>query len=387
MQHEDEEGKSSTFSSTTLRWREIKGAENIPRTGRLCHTITPIHGHRLFCWGGWGGEEERYTDAFIFDVELEEWTPVECKGDVPAPRSTHSMTSINGGKQLLLFAGYLGGERRANDMHILDVDSLTWRLIQPKNGVVPPARNTHTATLLGDGRRIVVFGGRNSSHFFNDVWMFDIPTTTWTPLTMSGNDNIPSGRSGHSAVLKGDNRIIIFGGWDGGRNRFGQVWELDPLNQKWILHDPMAIDSHQPAARSGHTAALLNQQEMVVFGGWGEGIYRSDVYILHLERMEWRLVAPAGIKCPSPRRFHAMASIPPFGAFIHGGKSHDYQHQYNDMFVLSVGPPSLQGMCKQHIKDNLARYKSEREWPAIPLELRSSMENSAEEEAEKEEQL
>lgn len=125
------------------------------------------------------------------------------------------------------------------------IGTLTWTEIDvppPK----PAPRNTHTAVLLGDGLRLAIFGGRDEHKFFNDCWVLDIRTRTngfpmdlveelnsekkignftWERVATTGS--VPSPRSGHSAVLVREHSILVFGGWGGGFRRFGDLHELD----------------------------------------------------------------------------------------------------------------------------------------------------------------
>ena len=54
------------------------------------------------------------------------------------------------------------------------------------------------------------FGGTDKQNYYNDTWLFDISTRTWTELQCSGS--IPSPRSGHAAVLV-DDVMYVFGGF------------------------------------------------------------------------------------------------------------------------------------------------------------------------------
>lgn len=53
------------------------------------------------------------------------------------------------------------------------------------------------------------FGGTDCQYHYNDTWMFDTTTNTWSELTCIGF--IPSPREGHAAALV-DDVIYVFGG-------------------------------------------------------------------------------------------------------------------------------------------------------------------------------
>ena len=63
------------------------------------------------------------------------------------------------------------------------------------------------------------FGGSDHEHHYNDTWSFDISTRKWTELQCTGS--IPSSRSNHAAVLV-DDVMYVFGG-------FGSETYLDDL--------------------------------------------------------------------------------------------------------------------------------------------------------------
>lgn len=68
------------------------------------------------------------------------------------------------------------------------------------------ARDRHIATLLPDGRVLVV-GGTRDAAFLNSAELYDPVSWDWTA---TGNLSIP--RSGHTASLLPDGRVLVTGG-------------------------------------------------------------------------------------------------------------------------------------------------------------------------------
>ena len=266
----------------------------------------------------------------------------------------------------VLFGGYAGNEVRLNDLYFFDIDSLHWEKKRVSEGSsVPCARNTHTASLVGD-TKLVVFGGRDRHQFYNDVWILDLITLVWTQLVIPESLSRPLGRSGHVAEVI-DDSIFIFGGWSGGVQRHEDVWELNIEKERFYLHD---IWGECPSQRSGHTSCLISINEMLIFGGWGQNQYKNDVYVLKVtntqtdeeggedddlsssnsnsnmlveeKRLVWRKSVIKG-KPPEPRRFHGMTCVGR-NVFIYGG-SRIEKPEFGDFKRMWLGPLSLVDLC------------------------------------------
>src|SRR5919109_1580984 len=89
-------------------------------------------------------------------------------------------------------------------------------LSPPQSGKVTPAqamlepRSGHTATLLADGRVLVVGGMRRNQDFYRSAELYDPATGKFVstgPMSV--------GRVGQTAVLLRSGKVLIAGGWIG----------------------------------------------------------------------------------------------------------------------------------------------------------------------------
>ena len=88
-------------------------------------------------------------------------------------------------------------------------------------GSLDEARKAHTATLLPDGRVLVV--GGNDERLTNGWWLEAVDTgldsvETWDPGTGAFEPaaSHAEGRFGHTATLLPDGRVLVLGGAGGG---------------------------------------------------------------------------------------------------------------------------------------------------------------------------
>jgi hypothetical protein len=139
----------------------------------------------------------------------------------------------------------------------------------PEPGMVQVAglaepRYEHTATLLRDGRVLVV-GGRqvtwdasNNIHTatLRSVELFDSTTATWTT-----GPALHEARSGHTATLLGDGRVLVLGGFSesapGGVVRSAELYS--PAANSWTVIDA-------PLGAADHSATLLRDGRVLVVG-------------------------------------------------------------------------------------------------------------------------
>ena len=146
-------------------------------------------------------------------------------------------------------------------------------LLPRPSGRVPPERGAFgptgslaagrygglTATLLQDGRVLVVGGAADSGEDVAAAEVWDPATNSFSPA-----GTLATRRDGHTATLLRDGRVLVAGG---GSNRdagtSAEVW--DPATSTFSPTDSLAI------ARYGGRAILLADGRVLVVGGSGSG--------------------------------------------------------------------------------------------------------------------
>src|SRR5688572_10723491 len=119
-------------------------------------------------------------------------------------------------------------------------------------------RAAHSATLLSDGKVLIVGGFREegtSEIAISSAELFDPEMNTFTP---TGDLNEP--RNGHTATLLPNGQVLIAGGWDqSGRTSTAELY--DPQTGTFEYTGSLM------APRQGLTATLLKNGQVLIVGG------------------------------------------------------------------------------------------------------------------------
>ena len=135
------------------------------------------------------------------------------------------------------------------------VDAMPWVL----TGKMNIARAGHTATLLADGKVLVVGGANGSPDAIDAAELYDPPSRSWT---LTGRLNLA--RFADTATLLADGRVLVTGGFShGGFTNTAEVY--DPAKGAWTRTGNMST------VRAGHSATLLQDGRVLVAGGQGPG--------------------------------------------------------------------------------------------------------------------
>lgn len=170
-------------------------------------------------------------------------------------------------------------------------------LVEPaSSSAVPLAVEGHSAVAANG--KVYVFGGTNNQHISNDVWVYNVAARRWkrcntslkSPSASTGaSQGAAMGRYGHSAVLH-NNSMIVFGGFGpgaaAGAARCGllnSTLSLDLVTNEWSVLQEGAADVD---AVKNH-AAVVAKGHMYVFGGCLSDGRTNAMRCFDLERRRW----------------------------------------------------------------------------------------------------
>ncbi|KAH9722236.1 F25I16.5 protein [Citrus sinensis] len=300
---------------------------------RWGHTCNAIKGGRfLYVFGGYGKDNCQTNQVHVFDTVNQTWSQPVIKGSPPAPRDSHSCTTV--GENLYVFGG-TDGMNPLRDLHILDTSSHTW--ISPSvRGEGPEAREGHSAALVG--KRLFIFGGcgkssnTNDEVYYSDLYILNTETFVWKRATTSGNP--PSARDSHTCS-SWKNKIIVIGGEDGHDYYLSDVHILDTDTLTW---KELNTSGMVLSPRAGHSTVAFGKN-LFVFGGFtdSQNLY-DDLYMIDVDSGLWTKVITTG-EGPSARFSVAGDCLDPLkgGVLVFIGGCNKSLEALDDMYYLYTG--------------------------------------------------
>ncbi|MED6195794.1 acyl-CoA-binding domain-containing protein 4 [Stylosanthes scabra] len=256
-------------------------------------TLTPCAGHSLIPWdntkllsiGGHAKDPSESIQVKVFDLQTATWSTLKTYGKPPVSRGGQSVTSV--GKTLVIFGGQDAKRTLLNDLHILDLETLTWDEIEAA-GVPPSPRSDHAAAVHAE-RYLLIFGGGSHATCYNDLHVLDLQTMEWSRPTQLGK--IPTPRAGQAGATVGENWFIV----GGGDNKSG-VSETAVLNMSTLTWSVVtSVQERIPVASEGLSLVVSSydgEDVLVSFGGYS-GRYHNEVYVLkpsHKSTLQSKLI-------------------------------------------------------------------------------------------------
>jgi hypothetical protein len=225
-------------------------------TAREGDTATLLSNGKVLIAGGdtGGPAATALATAELYDPASGTWTAT---GSLATARGAHTATLLPNGKVLVA-----GGNDQNNNYftsaELYDPASGTWSAA----GSLNTRRGSHTATLLSNGK-VLVAAGYNNTGVIAGAELFDPasgPNGTWT-----ATGSLNTARKIHTATLLTNGKVLVVGGIDStGVNPTASAELFDPAsgaNGTWT------VTADFPSTVLGHTATLIpNGEVLVAFG-------------------------------------------------------------------------------------------------------------------------
>jgi outer membrane protein assembly factor BamB len=230
----------------------------------------------MVIFGGYG--YDYFNDVWELHLETgsEYWEQLSISGPGPSARDGHAAVYDPAGNRMVVFGGRMSGYDYFNDTWVLDFDTMSWSQLAISG---PPARANFEAIYDSSRQRMIIFGGESPGYIYrNDVWALDLTegAEAWTEIVDSGA--IPEGRS--SLCLEYDSaaqRMILQGGqyYDGSFHHLDDLMALDLNTNVW---DEIGFQGSRIEARRNSASALFRIGGMNYLFIHGGGRAGSDFY-------------------------------------------------------------------------------------------------------------
>lgn len=208
-------------------------------------------------------------------------------------RQSHTATLLKDGRVLVVGGRGADGLSTLASCEIYEPKKNKWTACTP----LTTGRSHHTATALSDGKVLVVGGsaqqvgpdGSSRSVAIASCELYDPKANKWSPVPAM-ND----ARNGHTATLLVDGSVLVVGGARENRLHLNSVERFDPKTNAWTKEKPLDV------ARWLHSAVRDSEGNVVILGGRsnaaqkgvGSGVSIADVERFDVKTLSWKTLPP-----------------------------------------------------------------------------------------------
>ena len=289
----------------------------------------------VYLFGGQCGD--RINELKLLKYETLRWETVNSvkNMEAPEPRDGHSLLNY---KHYLIVYGGAGAfnstlhTRTCSPLlHLLDIQTLQWKIHKPL-GILPDPRRNHGAALIGN--TIIIYGGIGNDHnILSDIQIVNLDIMQWVPFKYSKDSARPGKRHSftivsvyHPNMLKQHNGEIfnlpsiydddfnrktcglyIFGGMNSAGNVLNDLYLLQGVKKnsksdKNILKiAKIEGNGRPPIPRYCHSMALCGKL-LVIVGGRNDSLFArshqsavNEIAAFNIVAWRWEIIESVGI--------------------------------------------------------------------------------------------
>lgn len=286
--------QNDLWSWNGTAWTQIT-TTTAPPARRFHKMVFDSGRNKLVMFGGTAGGSTNFNDSWSYDA-TNGWVQLSIPTG-PSARHAHAMAYDEVRQELVMHGGNIGPTYSAETWvtpSTVAAEAFAWRQAANTN---PGARQGHTLSWFGNNQSMLMFGGAVTGvGMVNQMWSWD--GAQWTQPNQG--TTLPSARSGHVAGYDLIRRkLVVFGGQNSSGVTNNETWEWD--GAAWTQRLPTTSPS--PRAMSGLAYGL---GQMLLFGGQsngsGAGTFYGDTW--NWNGINWVQVSSTG---PTARFGHAMS--------------------------------------------------------------------------------
>jgi len=146
---------------------------------------------------------------------------------------------------------------------------------------IPSGRRGSDMAFISNDKVLLFGGDAWDSGFTDETWIYDLSDGTWTQMSPASK---PSPRAEHAMAYVGDDKVILYGGYDSGYNSLADVWVYDLSDDNWTSKSGLASVY---SARDNHAMAYIGGDKVLVHGGDSDGFVTLDTWVYDLSENTW----------------------------------------------------------------------------------------------------
>ncbi len=224
-------------------------------TARSNHSATQMTNGKLLVVGGQNGSPAAATplsSVETYDPFANAWS---AGAALASARSDHTATLLDNGRVLVVGGRSASGNAALNTAQLYDSSTNTWI----NAGNLSAARSRHTATRLRNGK-VLVIGGQHNGATLSSAEIYDPATNAWTSAA-----SMATARERHTATAAavgiGDD-VWVIGGTNTNNALLNSIERYSASTNSWFTFSATLND-----ARHSHTATALTNGDIVIAGG------------------------------------------------------------------------------------------------------------------------
>jgi N-acetylneuraminic acid mutarotase len=256
-------------------------------TARDSHTATLLANGKVLVAGGIDANFNGLSSAELYDPTSDTWSSA---GSMLTVRWGQTATLLNNGSMLVTGGRTTGpGNPTLSSAELYNPISNSWS----SAGSMVTARWNHTATLLKDGRVLIVAGANPAlGHPSSSAQLYDPVSNTW-----SSAGSLATARGFATATLLANGDVLVAGGTANGAvaGALSNAELYDPTSTSWSPAGSMVT------GRWSATATLLPSGRVLVAGGTdANGNVLSSAELYDPTSNTWSSAATMGVPLGGP---------------------------------------------------------------------------------------